>query len=146
MVRKGAARVRRLEARHAERLEGYQAGACVREHAGGSPEAHMVGVLQAAGVHEAQMGAVSAADVDVMRYVAHVVSVRAAQLIACALAVIVERVRRTRVAVAVDGSLFKLHPRLSELTSQFVAQFAPHCQVLFCILWLTYRIAYEYLY
>lgn len=118
-----------MQTLHAAHLEGYQAGARVRAQAGGSPEAHLVGVLQAAGVRDEQMAAVSAADVDVMRYVAHVVSVRAAQLIACALATIVERVRRPYIAVAVDGSLFKLHPRLSELTAHFVAQFAPDCLV-----------------
>lgn len=121
---------RRMQALHAARLEGNQAGARVRTLSGGSPEAHMVGVLQAAGLREEQMGGVSAPDVDAMRYVAHVVSLRAAQLIACALAIFVERVGRARVSVAVDGSVFKLHPRLSTLIAQFVAQFVPHCQVL----------------
>lgn len=51
-------------------------------------------------------------DCAVIKYICNSVTKRAAQLIASGLAVILKRMDRSDVTIAVDGSLFRYHPRL----------------------------------
>lgn len=51
-------------------------------------------------------------DCAVVKYICNSVTKRAAQLIAAGLAVILKRMDKSEVTIAVDGSLFRFHPRL----------------------------------
>ncbi|XP_063237114.1 hexokinase type 2-like isoform X2 [Bacillus rossius redtenbacheri] len=67
----------------------------------------------------------SASDVAVVKHVCDAVSSRAAMLVAVCLAVLLNRLNRPDVTIAVDGSLFKFHPRLETLISKFIKLLAP---------------------
>ena len=64
-------------------------------------------------------------DVAVVQFLCHLVSERSAVLVSICLASLLERMDRPETTVAVDGSLFKLHPRLKTLMQHYVAQMAP---------------------
>lgn len=51
-------------------------------------------------------------DCAVIKFICNMVTKRAAQLIAAGLAVIIKRMNKPEVTIAVDGSLFRFHPRL----------------------------------
>ncbi|CAH2238666.1 hexokinase HKDC1-like [Pararge aegeria] len=67
-------------------------------------------------------------DALVAQHVARIVSNRAAQLVSVCIASILRRMNRARAAVAVDGSVFKKHPRISSLMDKYIALLAPHHQ------------------
>ncbi|XP_028178414.1 hexokinase-2-like [Ostrinia furnacalis] len=69
--------------------------------------------------------AVSAADALVAQHVARVVSNRAAQLVSVCIATLLRRMDRPYVVVAVDGSVYKRHPRIARLMDKYIALLAP---------------------
>ncbi|PAA49552.1 hypothetical protein BOX15_Mlig017393g3 [Macrostomum lignano] len=74
---------------------------------------------------ELKLSSISDEDYHVVRYLANALSVRAAQIVAAGLSVFVERVQRTEVAIAVDGSLFTKHPVLPGLIQEFLDKYCP---------------------
>ncbi|KAL0809908.1 hypothetical protein ABMA28_010767 [Loxostege sticticalis] len=68
---------------------------------------------------------VSAADALVAQHVARVVSNRAAQLVSVCIATLLRRMDRPYVGVAVDGSVFRRHPRIARLMDKYIALLAP---------------------
>ncbi|PZC71772.1 hexokinase-2 [Helicoverpa armigera] len=79
-----------------------------------------------AALREACAADVSAQDALVAQHVAHVISNRAAQLVSVCIACLLRRMDRPHVAVAVDGSVFKHHPRIADLMHKYIALLAPH--------------------
>ncbi|XP_050555216.1 hexokinase-2-like isoform X1 [Spodoptera frugiperda] len=69
---------------------------------------------------------ITAEDARVAQHVAHVISNRAAQLVSVCISTLVRRMARPHVAVAVDGSVFKHHPRIARLMRTYIALLAPH--------------------
>ncbi|XP_015436963.1 PREDICTED: hexokinase-1-like [Dufourea novaeangliae] len=64
-------------------------------------------------------------DVKVVQYVCEVVSNRAALLVSICLAVLLKRIDKEHVTIAVDGSLYKHHPRLETWIKQYIPLLAP---------------------
>ncbi|CAH2061192.1 unnamed protein product, partial [Iphiclides podalirius] len=69
---------------------------------------------------------VTRSDALVAQHVARVISNRAAQLVSVCVAWLLRRMGRPRVAIAVDGSVFKRHPRIQMLMHKYIALLAPH--------------------
>ncbi|XP_045456429.1 hexokinase HKDC1-like [Melitaea cinxia] len=69
---------------------------------------------------------VSRSDALVAQHVARVISNRAAQLVSVCIATLLRRMSRPHTAVAVDGSVFKRHPRIRALMDKYIALLAPH--------------------
>ncbi|XP_068624664.1 hexokinase-4-like isoform X2 [Battus philenor] len=69
---------------------------------------------------------VSRPDALVAQHAARVISNRAAQLVSVCVARLLRRMGRARVSVAVDGSVFKRHPRIQLLMNKYIALLAPH--------------------
>ncbi|CAK1595636.1 unnamed protein product [Parnassius mnemosyne] len=83
-------------------------------------------VRTVAALREACGADISRADALVAQHVARVISNRAAQLVSVCIAQLLRRMGRARVAVAVDGSVFKRHPRIQLLMHKYIALLAPH--------------------
>nr|XP_033336328.1 hexokinase-1-like [Megalopta genalis]XP_033336337.1 hexokinase-1-like [Megalopta genalis] len=64
-------------------------------------------------------------DVSIVQYVCEVVSNRAALLVAICLAVLLKRIDKELVTIAVDGSLYKHHPRLETWINQYISLLVP---------------------
>ncbi|KOC63493.1 Hexokinase-2 [Habropoda laboriosa] len=64
-------------------------------------------------------------DVKIVQYVCEVVSNRAALLVSICLAVLLKRIDKESVTIAVDGSLYKHHPRLETWIKQYIPLLAP---------------------
>ncbi|XP_076238867.1 hexokinase type 2 isoform X2 [Calliopsis andreniformis] len=64
-------------------------------------------------------------DMKVVQYICEVVSNRAALLVAICLSVLLKRIDKEHVTIAVDGSLFKHHPRLETWIKQYIKLLAP---------------------
>ncbi|XP_013196366.1 hexokinase-2 [Amyelois transitella] len=64
-------------------------------------------------------------DAHIAQYVAQVISNRAAQLVSVCISTILRRMDRPYVSVAVDGSVFKKHPRIRQLMYRYVGLLAP---------------------
>ncbi|XP_049881505.1 hexokinase HKDC1-like [Pectinophora gossypiella] len=64
-------------------------------------------------------------DALVAQHVAQLVSNRAAQLASVCIATLLRRMDRAHVAIAVDGSVYKKHPRISTLMQKYIALLAP---------------------
>ncbi|XP_076656505.1 hexokinase type 2 [Halictus rubicundus] len=64
-------------------------------------------------------------DVRVVQYVCELVSNRAALLVATCLAVLLKRIDKENVTIAVDGSLYKHHPRLETWIKNYIHLLAP---------------------
>lgn len=64
-------------------------------------------------------------DITIVKYVCHLVSDRAAILVSICTASILERMNRPECTVAIDGSLFKFHPRLKSLMEMYISKMAP---------------------
>jgi len=65
-------------------------------------------------------------DLHVAQYVAALFSYRGVLLISVLTAALLEKMSRPHVVVAVDGSLYELHPRFRPLMVHFLTQMAPH--------------------
>lgn len=64
-------------------------------------------------------------DVTIVQYVCELVSNRAALLVAICIAVLLKRIDKEHATIAVDGSLYKHHPRLQTWMKQYIALLAP---------------------
>ncbi|XP_015191016.1 PREDICTED: hexokinase-1-like [Polistes dominula] len=64
-------------------------------------------------------------DINVVQYVCEVVSNRAALLVSICLAALLERIDKKNVTIAIDGSLYKHHPRLEGWMNQYIALLVP---------------------
>ncbi|XP_060821601.1 hexokinase-1-like isoform X1 [Bombus pascuorum] len=64
-------------------------------------------------------------DVKIVQYVCEVVSNRAALLVSICLAVLLKRIDKKCVTIAVDGSLYKHHPRLETWIKRYIPLLAP---------------------
>ncbi|XP_076288793.1 hexokinase type 2 [Lasioglossum baleicum] len=64
-------------------------------------------------------------DVSVVQYVCELVSNRAALLVAICLAVLLKRIDKDHATIAVDGSLYKHHPRLETWIKKYISLLAP---------------------
>ncbi|KAG6446676.1 hypothetical protein O3G_MSEX004559 [Manduca sexta] len=67
----------------------------------------------------------SSADALVAQHVAHVISNRAAQLVSVCISTLLRRMDRPYVGVAVDGSVYKHHPRIAHLMDKYITLLAP---------------------
>jgi len=67
-------------------------------------------------------------DCMIMREICQAVSSRAAYLSAAGVAALLKRVSRTSVTVAVDGSLYRYHPKFHDLMTDMTQQLLPHKQ------------------
>ncbi|XP_064487173.1 hexokinase-2-like [Ornithodoros turicata] len=76
----------------------------------------------------ARLGYIKASDDDIAiaRYVCGVVSARAAQLVSICLAVLLERMQKPTVTIAIDGSVYKHHPRFHTLMTEYISTMAPN--------------------
>ena len=64
-------------------------------------------------------------DAKIVQYVCEVVSNRAAILVSICLGVLLKRIDKEYVTIAVDGSLYKHHPRLETWIKQYIPLIAP---------------------
>lgn len=64
-------------------------------------------------------------DVEVAKYLCEVLSIRAAQLVGTGLAVLLNHMNKPEVTVAIDGSLYRHHPRLHDLLMEQINSLAP---------------------
>ncbi|XP_035213132.1 hexokinase-1-like [Stegodyphus dumicola] len=76
--------------------------------------------LQAKGFTEATIN-----DADTVRYVCTAVSIRGALLVSICLASLLKRMDKDDVTIAIDGSLYKHHPKYDEYMRKFIAALAP---------------------
>ncbi|RVE52894.1 hypothetical protein evm_002371 [Chilo suppressalis] len=67
----------------------------------------------------------STEDARVAQHVAAIISNRAAQLVSVCIATLLRRMSRPYVVVAVDGSVYKRHPRIQALMRRYIALLAP---------------------
>ncbi|XP_059047147.1 hexokinase-2-like [Achroia grisella] len=72
-----------------------------------------------------QGAAVGEEDARVAQHVAQLISNRAAQLASVCISVLIRRMDRPVVGVAVDGSVFKCHPRIRPLMDKYIALLTP---------------------
>lgn len=64
-------------------------------------------------------------DLATVRYACARVSIRVATVLAATLSVLIERVGQPRTVIAVDGSLYKRHPKMHRLMTDFIGQLLP---------------------
>jgi len=64
-------------------------------------------------------------DVSIVKYVCHLISDRTAILVSICTASLLERMARAETTVAIDGSLFKHHPRLKASMERYISVMAP---------------------
>ncbi|XP_033226720.1 hexokinase-2-like [Belonocnema kinseyi] len=64
-------------------------------------------------------------DLSAVQYVCEVASNRAALLVSACLSMLLERIDKEEVTIAVDGSLYKHHPRLEGWMNQYISLLAP---------------------
>ncbi|XP_051883561.1 hexokinase HKDC1-like isoform X2 [Pristis pectinata] len=78
-------------------------------------------------------------DSIIVKEVCGVVSERAAQLCGAGMAAVVDKIRENRgldhleITVAVDGTLYKLHPHFATILKETVKDLAPNCDVTFML-------------
>lgn len=65
-------------------------------------------------------------DIKIIRYIVHLITVRAAKLVSACLSCLLNRQTRSETTVAVDGSLYKFHPRLHELLVKYTSELVPN--------------------
>jgi len=65
-------------------------------------------------------------DINIVKDVCFLATDRSAKLVAITLSMILERMNRPNsVTIAVDGSLYKLHPRLATLINKYIQEYSP---------------------
>ena len=64
-------------------------------------------------------------DVDIVRFACQRISVRIATILSATISVLIERVNKPRTVVAIDGSLYKNHPNMHRLMTDFIGQLVP---------------------
>ncbi|CAG2115143.1 unnamed protein product, partial [Medioppia subpectinata] len=65
-------------------------------------------------------------DIEIVRYVCALIGVRNAQLAAANLSAVVQRIDKPMVRIAIDGSLYKKHPKLHKLMTDFISELIPN--------------------
>ncbi|CAG2119311.1 unnamed protein product, partial [Medioppia subpectinata] len=82
------------------------------------------------GVRNAQLGyssqQITKDDIEIVRYVCALIGVRNAQLAAANLSAVVQRIDKPMVRIAIDGSLYKKHPKLHKLMTDFIGELIPN--------------------
>ncbi|XP_026501704.1 hexokinase-2-like [Vanessa tameamea] len=103
-------------------------GSLLSAHVSLFEEENVAGVCSrtAEALRDACGRAVSRHDALVAQHVARVISNRAAQLVSVCIATLLRRMSRAHVSVAVDGSVFKRHPRIRTLMERYIALLAPN--------------------
>ncbi|XP_067951124.1 hexokinase-4-like isoform X2 [Watersipora subatra] len=87
---------------------------------GDSGDGKTIEVLQKLGMEKA-----GSHDVAIVRYICALVSNRAAKIVVSALTVLLRHIKKEKVTVAVDGSLFSCHPTLRQQMESLIAYTAP---------------------
>lgn len=59
-------------------------------------------------------------DINIVQYVCDIVSHRAAKLVSICTATLLNRMQDDDITIAVDGSLYKHHPRFKKLMQQYI--------------------------
>ncbi|XP_046742433.1 hexokinase type 2-like [Diprion similis] len=67
-------------------------------------------------------------DIAIVQYVCEIISNRAALLVSICLATLLEKIDREESTIAVDGSLYKHHPRFEGWMNQYIHLLAPGCK------------------
>lgn len=68
-------------------------------------------------------------DIKVIQYATALVSYRAALLVSIVTAVLLNRLPEKDITIAVDGSVYKHHPRLKRWMKQLIKELAPEKEV-----------------
>jgi hexokinase len=68
-------------------------------------------------------------DIKVIQYTAALVSYRAALLVSICTAVLLKRMTEKDITIAVDGSVYKHHPRIKRWMKQLIKELAPEKEV-----------------
>jgi hexokinase len=68
-------------------------------------------------------------DIKVIQYATALVSYRAALLVSICSAVLLNRMSEKEITIAVDGSVYKHHPRLKKWMKQLIKELAPEKEV-----------------
>lgn len=68
-------------------------------------------------------------DIKVIQYATALVSYRAALLVSICTAVLLNRMNEKEITIAVDGSVYKHHPRLKNWMKQLIKELAPGKEV-----------------
>lgn len=68
-------------------------------------------------------------DVKVIQYTTALVSYRAALLVSICTSVLLNRMKEKEITVAVDGSVYKHHPRLKKWIEQLIKKLSPEKEV-----------------
>jgi hexokinase len=80
-------------------------------------------------IRDLQLDAVATKDdIIILRYVCSAVSIRAAQLIGSCSAVLLNRMNRSENVIAIDGSLYRYHPKLHQIITDWLKELAPAVQ------------------
>lgn len=58
-----------------------------------------------------------------MKHVSELISYRAAQLVSINTAVLINRLEEQHITIAIDGSVYKLHPRLGGWLERIIAKY-----------------------
>ncbi len=64
-------------------------------------------------------------DVEIIRYVCALISVRGALLLSSIMATLIERIDKPNVTIAIDGSVYKNHPKFHKLMTDFISELIP---------------------
>lgn len=64
-------------------------------------------------------------DINIIRYVCGLITMRAAQLLAINTSILLNRMEENEITVAIDGSVYKHHPRLRHWISEFTKKMSP---------------------
>ncbi|XP_072027138.1 hexokinase type 2-like [Amphiura filiformis] len=75
----------------------------------------------------------SARDIKIVKDVCAAVSIRAAKLVSAGLAAVIEQTERKNLTVAIDGSLYKFHPKFHSLMLSNLEQLVPESNVKFML-------------
>jgi hexokinase len=68
-------------------------------------------------------------DVKVLQYAVALISYRAALLVSITTAVLLNRMTEKDITIAVDGSVYKHHPRMKRWMKQLIKELAPEKEV-----------------
>jgi len=64
-------------------------------------------------------------DVQIIRYVCALISVRGDLHLSAIMATLIERIDKPNVTIAIDGSVYKCHPKFHQLITDFICQLVP---------------------
>lgn len=67
----------------------------------------------------------NADDIKIIQFVCARVSVRTAYLVSAVLALLLDRIDKPVVSIAIDGSVYKKHPKLHTLITDFIRELSP---------------------